>query len=51
MFNGRGIYKVQDGSKYEGWFENSKLNGFGIKTSAEGAIIQKGQWANDVFIA
>lgn len=43
--NGKGVYKWQDGRKYEGEYLNDKKHGFGIYYWADGRRYEGG-WRN-----
>ena len=47
MRQGRGVQIWQDGSKYEGFWESDKANGFGRLIHANGGMYQ-GYWHNDL---
>lgn len=48
--NGTGTLYWKNGDKLIGHFIDDKLDGPGIKTSADGEIIQQGTWRNEVFL-
>ena len=48
--HGRGIYTYSDGSKWDGTWENNKLNGYAITYYADGSINQEGIFKDDKFL-
>ncbi|MDX2281942.1 MAG: caspase family protein [Saprospiraceae bacterium] len=50
MYNGQGVFKFKDKSRYEGAFKDSKKHGRGILYSASGAVLKSGIWKDDEFV-
>lgn len=48
--NGTGTLYWKNGDKLIGHFKDNKVDGLGIKTSADGEIIQQGLWREEVFV-
>ena len=48
--HGFGEFTWLNGDNYKGEWQNDKINGAGIKRSANGAILQQGNWKDDVFL-
>lgn len=51
IFDGKGIYIYDDGSRYIGEWEDGKRNGNGVLLNNTGVIIKSGIWKNDEFIS
>ncbi len=47
---GTGTYSWKDGRKHVGEFKNGLKHGNGIEYSANGKVLQHGQWTEDFFI-
>jgi len=47
---GTGTYSWKDGRKHVGEFKNGLKHGKGIEYSANGKVLQHGQWTEDFFI-
>ena len=46
MRNGKGVYILANGTKYEGEYKNNKKDGIGILYDKSGKIIFSGLWVN-----
>lgn len=49
MRNGKGKFYYEEGSYYDGEWENNKMHGHGKLYYANGRLAYDGQWVNDEF--
>ena len=49
MWNGKGTYYFNDGSKLSGTWKDGKLSGFGVEIDANNNIVKEGIWENGLF--